>query len=135
MRAEGKGAGRHLPYAKDDATEPLQPCKRVRGGFFQDFFWKAEGRKRMEETMRVALISIVVEDMTASERLNSVLHDFSQYIIGRMGIPYPKRGIALISVAIDAPQDVISALSGKLGMIRGVSTKTIFSKLPEGQKA
>ena len=89
----------------------------------------------MEETMRVALISIVVEDMTASERLNSVLHDFSQYFIGRMGIPYPKRGIALISVAIDAPQDVISALSGKLGMIRGVSTKTIFSKLPEGQKA
>ena len=89
----------------------------------------------MEETMRVALISIVVEDLTASERLNSVLHDFSQYIIGRMGIPYQKRGIALISVAIDAPQDVISALSGKLGMIRGGSTKTIFSKLPEGQKA
>ena len=88
----------------------------------------------MEETMRVALISIVVEDMTASERLNSVLHDFSQYIIGRMGIPYPKRGIALISVAIDAPQDVISALSGKLGMIRGVSTKTIFSKYRRDRK-
>lgn len=89
----------------------------------------------MEENMRVALISIVVEDMTASERINSVLHDFSQYVIGRMGIPYQKRGIALISVAIDAPQDVISALSGKLGMIRGVSTKTIFSKLPEEKKA
>ena len=89
----------------------------------------------MEENMRVALISIVVEDMTASERINSVLHDFSQYVIGRMGIPYQKRGIALISVAIDAPQDVISALSGKLGMIRGMSTKTIFSKLPEEKKA
>ena len=88
----------------------------------------------MEENMRVALISIVVEDGDVSERINSVLHEFSRYIIGRMGIPYPKRGIALISVAIDAPADAISALSGKLGMIRGVSTKTIFSKLPEGQK-
>ena len=89
----------------------------------------------MESVMRVALISIVVEDLSASERINSVLHDFSQYIIGRMGIPYQKRSIALISVAIDAPQDVISALSGKLGMIRGVSTKTIFSKLPEDKNA
>jgi len=89
----------------------------------------------MESVMRVALISIVVEDLSASERINSVLHDFSGYIIGRMGIPYQKRGIALISVAIDAPQDVISALSGKLGMIRGVSTKTIFSKLPEDKNA
>lgn len=89
----------------------------------------------MEENMRVALISIVVEDMAATERINGVLHDFSRYIIGRMGIPYQKRGIALISVAIDAPQDMISALSGKLGMIRGVSTKTIFSKLPEDKNA
>ena len=89
----------------------------------------------MEDNMRVALISIVVEDLEASERINSVLHDYSSYIIGRMGIPYKKRGIALISVAIDAPADAISALSGKLGMIRGVSTKTIFSKLPEEQKA
>lgn len=89
----------------------------------------------MESVMRVALISIVVEDLSASERINSVLHDFSGYIIGRMGIPYQKRGIALISVAIDAPHDVISALSGKLGMIRGVSTKTIFSKLPEDKNA
>ena len=89
----------------------------------------------MEDNMRVALISIVVEDPEASERINSVLHDYSSYIIGRMGIPYKKRGIALISVAIDAPGDAISALSGKLGMIRGVSTKTVFSKLPEEKKA
>ena len=89
----------------------------------------------MEENLRVALISIVVEAPEASERINSVLHDYSAYIIGRMGIPYKKRGIALISVAIDAPADAISALSGKLGMIRGASTKTIFSKLPEEQKA
>ena len=89
----------------------------------------------MEENLRVALISIVVEAPEASERINSVLHDYSSYLIGPMGIPYKKRGIALISVAIDAPADAISALSGKLGMIRGVSTKTIFSKLPEEQKA
>lgn len=88
----------------------------------------------MDDTMRVALISIVVEDTGASERINNVLHDFSKYIIGRMGIPYPKRGIALISVAIDAPSDVISSLSGKLGMIRGVSSKTIFSKMPENKR-
>ena len=91
--------------------------------------------RHMEDNMRVALISIVVEDPEASERINSVLHDYSGYVIGRMGIPYKKRGIALISVAIDAPADAISALSGKLGMIRGVNTKTIFSKLPEEQKA
>ena len=83
----------------------------------------------MEENMRVALISIVVEDMTATERINGVLHDFSRYIIGRMGIPYQKRGIALISVAIDAPQDVISALSGKLGMLPSVTAKVITPKL------
>ncbi len=83
---------------------------------------------------RVALISIVVEDMACTEHINSVLHDFSKYIIGRMGIPYPKRGVALISVAVDAPADVISALSGKLGAIRGVNTKTVFSKLPEVPK-
>ena len=84
---------------------------------------------------RVAVMSMVVENPDSVEKLNAFLHEYGEFIIGRMGIPYPKRGIALISVAIDAPQDVISALSGKLGMIRGVSTKTIFSKLPEGQKA
>lgn len=88
----------------------------------------------MQEDMRVALVSIVVENPEASEKINTVLHGYSQYIIGRMGIPYPKRGIALISVAMDAPSDQISALSGKLGMIRGVSTKTVFSKVPEGKK-
>ena len=112
----------------------MQPLRPIMGMRRLLTLWKA-GEDNMEETMRVALISIVVEDLSASERINSVLHDFSRYIIGRMGIPYQKRGIALISVAIDAPQDVISALSGKLGMIRGVSTKTIFSKLPEGQNS
>lgn len=78
---------------------------------------------------RVALIGIVVEDLNSAEKLNGLLHDYGQYIIGRMGIPYEKKGVSIISVAMDAPQDVISALSGKLGMIRGVTAKTIYSKL------
>ena len=84
---------------------------------------------------RVAVIAIIVEDPESVAELNELLHKYGKYIIGRMGVPYHARGVNIISVAIDAPQDVISALSGKLGMIRGVSTKTIFSKLPEGQKA
>lgn len=80
---------------------------------------------------RVALIGIVVEDLNSAERLNGLLHDYGQYIIGRMGIPYEKKGVSIISVAVDAPQDVISALSGKLGMIDGVTAKTIYSKLGE----
>ncbi|MCM1024474.1 MAG: iron-only hydrogenase system regulator [Prevotella sp.] len=82
---------------------------------------------------RVALIGIVVENLNSVERLNGLLHDFGQYIIGRMGIPYEKKGVSIISVAVDAPQDVISALSGKLGMIEGITAKTIYSKLGEGK--
>ena len=78
---------------------------------------------------RVAMISIVVEDYSAAESVNALLHQFGQYIIGRMGIPYRTREISLISVAIDAPGDQISALSGKLGMIPGVSSKTVCAKI------
>ncbi|MDO4387808.1 MAG: iron-only hydrogenase system regulator [Eubacteriales bacterium] len=78
---------------------------------------------------RVAMISIVVEDYSAAESVNALLHQFGQYIIGRMGIPYRARKISLISVAIDAPGDQISALSGKLGMIPGVSSKTVYAKI------
>ncbi len=78
---------------------------------------------------RVAVIGIVVENKDAVERLNEILHINSQYIIGRMGIPYEKRGVSIISVAVDAPSDVISALSGKLGMLPGVSAKTVYSKI------
>lgn len=78
---------------------------------------------------RVALIGIVVENQESVDTLNALLHEYGEYIIGRMGIPYPKRGISIISIAIDAPQDIVSALSGKLGMLPGVSTKTIYSKL------
>lgn len=78
---------------------------------------------------RVAMISIVVEDYSAAESVNALLHQFGQYIIGRMGIPYRTREISLISVAIDAPGDQISALSGKLGMIPGASSKTVYAKI------
>lgn len=78
---------------------------------------------------RVALIGIIVEDMTATERINAVLHDYGEYIIGRMGLPYKERGIAVISVVIDASNQTISSLSGKLGMIKGVSVKTQYSSI------
>ncbi len=78
---------------------------------------------------RVALIGIVVESHESINRLNELLHEYGDYIVGRMGIPYSKRDISIISVAIDAPQDEISALSGKLGMLPGIRTKTIYSKV------
>ncbi|MBQ8346868.1 MAG: iron-only hydrogenase system regulator [Alphaproteobacteria bacterium] len=77
---------------------------------------------------RVALIGIVVEKPDSVMLLNTLLHEYSAYIIGRMGIPYHKRDISIISVALDAPQDIISALSGKLGRLDGISTKTVYSK-------
>lgn len=69
-----------------------------------------------------------------TEELNKVLHQYGQYIVGRMGIPYHKRNVNIISVVIDAPGDVISALSGKLGMLRGISSKALYSKAPEAQE-
>lgn len=76
---------------------------------------------------RVAVIGIIVEEPDSVEELNGILHDYSAYIIGRMGIPYRERGINVISVAMDAPQDVISALSGKIGRISGITAKTAYS--------
>ena len=76
---------------------------------------------------RVAVMSIIVENPDSAEQINSVLHDYGEFIIGRMGIPYRKRGINIISIALDAPQDTISALSGKIGKLNGVSVKTAFS--------
>ncbi|MBQ8508536.1 MAG: iron-only hydrogenase system regulator [Clostridia bacterium] len=77
---------------------------------------------------RVALIGIVVEDMSAASRINEILHQYSEYVIGRMGIPHRERGVSIISVAVDAPSDKIAALSGRLGNIPGVSSKTIYAK-------
>ena len=89
---------------------------------------------------RIAVISIIVENSDSVECLNRILHDILQciiteilheygiYIIGRMGIPYRQRGISIISVAIDAPLDIINALTGKIGRLAGVSAKTVYSK-------
>ncbi len=76
---------------------------------------------------RVAVMSIIVENGDSVEKLNALFHEHGEYIIGRMGIPYRERGINIISIAIDAPQDVISSLSGKVGNLDGVSVKTAFS--------
>jgi len=76
---------------------------------------------------RVAVMSIIVEDADSVEILNSLLHEYGEYIIGRMGIPYRKRKISVISIALDAPQNTISALSGKIGNLPGVSVKTAYS--------
>ncbi|NLV35460.1 MAG: iron-only hydrogenase system regulator [Clostridiaceae bacterium] len=78
---------------------------------------------------RIAAISIIVENPESVEKLNNILHEYGQYIIGRMGLPYQKRNISIISIVMDAPNDVISALSGKLGMLPDVTAKTLYSKL------
>lgn len=80
----------------------------------------------MMET-RVAVMSIIVENTDSVERLNGILHEFGEFIIGRMGIPYRKRKISMISIALDAPQNTISSLAGKIGSLPGVSIKTAYS--------
>jgi putative iron-only hydrogenase system regulator len=76
---------------------------------------------------RVAVMSIIVEETESVEKLNTLLHQYGEYIIGRMGIPYRKRGVSIISIALDAPQNTISALAGKVGKLPGVSVKTAYS--------
>ena len=78
---------------------------------------------------RVAVMSIIVENGDAVEKINAILHEYGEFIIGRMGIPYRKRGVNIISIALDAPQDSISALSGKIGALKGVSVKTAYSSV------
>ena len=80
---------------------------------------------------RVAVIGIIVENTESAEKINSTLHEYAQYILGRMGVPYQKRKISVISIIMDAPQPVISALSGKLGKLEGVSTKALYSNVME----
>ena len=82
---------------------------------------------------RVAVMAIIVEEPDAVSKLNEQLHEFSEYIVGRMGIPYKTHGISIISVALDAPQDAISALAGKLGNVEGLSVKTAYSNVFEDE--
>ncbi|MGI6218110.1 MAG: TM1266 family iron-only hydrogenase system putative regulator [Coriobacteriales bacterium] len=82
-----------------------------------------------QEPTRVAVLGIIVENTDSVSQLNSLLHDFGNYIIGRMGIPYKEKNIHIISIAIDAPQDTISELSGKIGSLDGVSVKAAYSNV------
>lgn len=78
---------------------------------------------------RVAVLSIIVNDGEVVEKLNGLLHEYGEYIIGRMGIPYRQKKVNIICVAMDAPQDIINALSGKLGKLSGISIKTAYSNV------
>ncbi len=78
---------------------------------------------------RVSVVSIIIKDEEAAGKVNELLHEFRQYVVGRMGIPYREKRVSIISVVIDAPGDVASSLSGKLGMIKGVSAKTLTAKM------
>lgn len=78
---------------------------------------------------RIAVMGIIVEDIDSAEDLNALLHDYGPYIIGRMGIPYREKGVNIVSIAIDAPQDTIAALSGKIGALPGISVKTAYSNV------
>ena len=78
---------------------------------------------------RVAVMSIIVENPEMVEQLNSILHTYGEFIIGRMGIPYRKRKVSIISIALDAPQNTISSLAGKIGSLSGISVKTAYSSI------
>lgn len=78
---------------------------------------------------RVAIIGIIIENTESVQKINEILHLYNNHIIGRMGLPYKEKKICIISIAVDAPEDVISALSGKIGRLPGVSSKTLYSKL------
>lgn len=97
-----------------------------RGAFFVEVY-------SMENETRVATIAMIIEDAESSAQINALLHDYSRYIVGRMGIPYRDRGLNIINIVLDAPADVISALSGKLGRLKGVTTKAVYSKQTGGQ--
>lgn len=76
---------------------------------------------------RVAILGIIVNDLDAAKQMNALLHEYSNYIIGRMGIPYRPKEISILSVAVDAPQDIINAMAGRIGKIDGISAKTVYS--------
>ena len=76
---------------------------------------------------RVAVISIIVEDRTQADALNDLLHDYSEHIIGRMGLPYPKKGLNIICIAIDAPMNTINALTGAIGRMKGITAKVSYA--------
>lgn len=84
--------------------------------------------KEIQSDSRVTVVAIIVENTDCVSRINGLLHEYGQYIIGRMGIPYHEKQMNIISIVMDAPQNVVSSLSGKLGMLPGVSSKCLYAK-------
>lgn len=78
---------------------------------------------------RIAIIGIIIDDIDSTGEVNEVLHDYGMYVIGRMGIPYREKDLNIISIAVDAPTDIINQIAGKLGKLHGVSAKTMYSKM------
>ena len=85
-------------------------------------------RETAGQETRIAVIGIIIEDRKQAGAVNSLLHQYGEYVIGRMGLPYEKKGVHIISIVVDAPMDIISALSGKLGRLPGVSSKALYSQ-------
>ena len=94
--------------------------------FDAEFFLQKSEVKKMNK--RIALVGIIVSNRNSVEQLNRLLSEYGEYIIGRMGIPYRERNLSIISIVMDAPNNIISSLSGKLGMLDGISIKTIYEK-------
>lgn len=82
----------------------------------------------MENNNRVATVAMIIDDSQCIEQVNDLLHEYSRYIIGRMGVPHREKGLNIINVVLDAPSDAISALSGKLGRLQGVTAKAVYAK-------
>lgn len=80
---------------------------------------------------RIAVITIIVEDRSSADGLNRLLHEYGDYLVGRMGVPYRPKEVSVICAILDAPQDIISALSGKIGMLPGITSKTVYSKIQD----
>ena len=118
FKPESKGS----PDGKGEIHDSLQVKER-----HLLFALARKGGLFMSET-RLAVVSIIVEDTDCSDRLNALLHEFGEYIVGRMGIPYRAKGVSVLAVVIDAPQEKINALTGRMGMLGGVTAKTLFSK-------
>lgn len=100
----------------------------VRFFVFQTIIQKEKAMTENKET-RVAVMGIIVEDTNSTEALNAILHEYGSYIIGRMGVPYREKNINIVSIALDAPQDTISAMSGRIGKLSGISVKTAYSNV------
>ena len=102
-----------------------QKNKGIQRDISDDFM---DNSDRKQEDTRVALMGIIVEDTEAAARINGLLHEYGNYIVGRMGLPYREKSLNIISIVLDAPQNEVNALSGKLGMIPGVSSKCLYAK-------